>query len=263
MRRRSCSRSSRCSGSRAAASSRSRGRRSSRWSVAPAPSGERDAGLSSAFGVERGTLVRASVIAAVFLAVVLFVLPTFIGGDWITTLTSVAIYAVVAAGFGVLYGRVGMISLGQIALLVDRLLGRHAPRATRRHSRSRCCSSLTGCDHVRDRRAGRIAGTCGSPGLYLALITLMFAGATTIVLAAIDFPNGGGGFTGRTGDRRPRGTVPGAPAVLGRGRHRVLPLRRHRLPRSCSCSRSCTSRASPAAPGRRSARASRRRSPRA
>ena len=35
-------------------------------------------------------------------------------------------------------------------------------------------------------------------GLYLALITLMFAGATTIVLAAIDFPNGGGGFTGRT-----------------------------------------------------------------
>src|SRR4029077_8852284 len=39
-------------------------------------------------------------------------------------------------------------------------------------------------------------------GLYLALITLMFAGATTIVLSAVDFPNGGGGFTGRkeTGD---------------------------------------------------------------
>ena len=35
-------------------------------------------------------------------------------------------------------------------------------------------------------------------GLYLALITLMFAGATTIVLSAIDFPNGGGGFTGRS-----------------------------------------------------------------
>ena len=35
-------------------------------------------------------------------------------------------------------------------------------------------------------------------GLYLALITLMFAGATTIVLAAIDFPNGGGGFKGHT-----------------------------------------------------------------
>jgi branched-chain amino acid transport system permease protein len=35
-------------------------------------------------------------------------------------------------------------------------------------------------------------------GLYLALITLMFAGATTIVLAVIDFPNGGGGFKGRS-----------------------------------------------------------------
>ena len=33
-------------------------------------------------------------------------------------------------------------------------------------------------------------------GLYLALITLMFAGATTIVLSVTDFPNGGGGFTG-------------------------------------------------------------------
>src|SRR5262249_29415868 len=33
-------------------------------------------------------------------------------------------------------------------------------------------------------------------GLYLALITLMFAGATQIVLSVIDFPNGGGGFTG-------------------------------------------------------------------
>jgi branched-chain amino acid transport system permease protein len=34
-------------------------------------------------------------------------------------------------------------------------------------------------------------------GLYLALITLMFAGATTIVLSVIDFPNGGSGFKGR------------------------------------------------------------------
>ncbi len=35
-------------------------------------------------------------------------------------------------------------------------------------------------------------------GLYLALITLMFAGATTIFLSVTDFPNGGGGFTGRS-----------------------------------------------------------------
>ena len=40
-------------------------------------------------------------------------------------------------------------------------------------------------------------------GLYLALITLMAAGAVTVVLTTIDFPNGGGGFTGRTSSRRP------------------------------------------------------------
>jgi branched-chain amino acid transport system permease protein len=35
-------------------------------------------------------------------------------------------------------------------------------------------------------------------GLYLALITLMLAGAITVVIAATDFPNGGGGFLGHT-----------------------------------------------------------------
>ena len=36
-------------------------------------------------------------------------------------------------------------------------------------------------------------------GLYLALITLMLAGAITVVLATINFPNGGHGFTGYNG----------------------------------------------------------------
>jgi branched-chain amino acid transport system permease protein len=36
-------------------------------------------------------------------------------------------------------------------------------------------------------------------GLYLALITLMLAGAITIVLASLNFPNGGHGFSGYNG----------------------------------------------------------------
>ena len=36
----------------------------------------------------------------------------------------------------------------------------------------------------------------------------MFAGATTIVLSAIDFPNGGGGFTGRKEAGDLSGTLP-------------------------------------------------------
>ena len=66
--------------------------------------------------VDRGTITRAAVILAL-LIVALVALPSFLGADWITTFTSVAIYTIAAAGFGLLYGRVGMISLGQVALL--------------------------------------------------------------------------------------------------------------------------------------------------
>ena len=66
--------------------------------------------------LERGTVVRGVVIAA-FLLVALFAVPAVASADWVTTATSVAIYAVVALGFGILYGRVGLISLGQVALL--------------------------------------------------------------------------------------------------------------------------------------------------
>jgi len=54
--------------------------------------------------------------------------------------------------------------------------------------------------------AGLVTGVIGTlvglpalrvSGLYLALITLMFAGAITVVLSVIHFPNGGGGFLGQ------------------------------------------------------------------
>ena len=142
---------------------------------------------------ERGVAVRAAV-AVGLLVVAIFVLPHSFGADWITTFTSVAIYSVVALGFGILYGRVGMISLGQVALLtIGCWIGTRLAYAT----------SLP--FPLLLLLAGGI--TCaigvlvGLPalrlsGLYLALITLMFAGATTIVLSVTDFPNGGGGFTG-------------------------------------------------------------------
>jgi len=145
--------------------------------------------------LERGNLVRASVIVAL-LFFVLFGLPAFTGSDWITTFTSVAIYSVVALGFGVLYGRVGLISLGQVALLtIGCWVGTRLAYAT----------SLP--FPLLLLLAGGITCVIGTlvglpalrlSGLYLALITLMFAGATTVVLAVTDFPNGGGGFKGRS-----------------------------------------------------------------
>ncbi len=149
--------------------------------------------MTRTFG--RSDAIRLSVIA-VLLAFCLFALPHLVGDDYLTTFTSVAIYSVVALGFGVLYGRVGMISLGQVALLsIGCWIGTRLAFAT----------SLP--FPVLLLVVGAITCVLGTlvglpalrlSGLYLALITLMFAGATTIVLSATDFPNGGHGFLGRT-----------------------------------------------------------------
>jgi len=98
----------------------------------------------------------------------------------------------VALGLGLLIGRVGMVSLGQVAVLA---LGSWVG--------ARLCFAtglpfpivliLTGLITM-------VLGTLvGLPalrlsGLYLALITLMLAGAITVVLTATNFPNGGNGF---------------------------------------------------------------------
>jgi branched-chain amino acid transport system permease protein len=145
--------------------------------------------------LDRGTVVRAAV-AVTLLAIAIFVLPHIAGSDWITTFTSVAIYSIVALGFGILYGRAGMISLGQVALLtIGCWIGTRLAYATALPFPLLLLA------------AGGI--TCaigvlvGLPalrlsGIYFALITLMFAGATTVVLQVTDFPNGGGGFKGRS-----------------------------------------------------------------
>ena len=162
-------------------------------STAPAASSE--AGARAPFGVERRLAIRAVVIAALFLFVLIPV-PSLVGSDWLTTFASTAIYAIVALGFGILYGRVGMISLGQVALLsVGVWIGARLAYGTGLpYPLLLLATGALTC----------VVGTLvGLPslrlsGLYLALITLMFAGAMTIVLSVTDFPNGGGGFTGRS-----------------------------------------------------------------
>ncbi len=156
---------------------------------------QQSARARAALAVERGAIVRGAGIAA-FLVIVLFVLPSAFAADWISTFTSVAIYSVVAAGLGVLYGRVGMISLGQVALLViGTWTGTRLAYAT--GIPFPLLLIVTG---VITCVIGVLIGlpALRLSGLYLALITLMAAGAVTVVLRAVDFPNGGGGFTGRT-----------------------------------------------------------------
>ena len=148
---------------------------------------------TAAEDIERRTVVRAIVIAAL-LALFLLLAPELVGVYWIKILTAVAIYSVVALGAGLLYGRVGMVSLCQIALLaVGAWAGARLLYAT---------SLPFPIVLVLAGLATGVIGTLvGLPalrisGLHLALITLMFAGAITLVISVVHFPNGGGGFLG-------------------------------------------------------------------
>lgn len=144
-------------------------------------------------GLSRGTILNGAV-ALGLLAFMLLAFPPLVGTRWELTFTTVPIYAVVALSAGFLYGRVGLISLGQIALfgvgawVALRLLwGTSIPYPV--------VILITGLITM-------IIGTIvGLPalrlsGLHLALITLMGAAAIGVILRAWNFPNGGPGFKG-------------------------------------------------------------------
>jgi branched-chain amino acid transport system permease protein len=144
--------------------------------------------------IERNTIVRAVVIAALF-AVAMFAVPELIGVYWVKILTAAAIYSITALGLGVLYGRVGMVSLCQIALL-----------AVGAWTATRILYATSLPFPIVLLIAGVVTGVIGTvvglpalriSGLHLALITLMFAAAMTLVLQIISFPQGGGGVLGR------------------------------------------------------------------
>jgi branched-chain amino acid transport system permease protein len=160
----------------------------------PAVSSAKAAAVRAASSLDRRAVIQ-MVVSGVLLLLALLAVPSLVGSDWIFTFTSVAIYSVVALGFGVLYGRVGMISLGQVALLsVGCWIGARLAYAT-----SMPFPILLLATGAITAVIGVLVGlpALRLSGLYLALITLLLAGATSIVLGQIDFPNGGGGFLGR------------------------------------------------------------------
>ena len=53
--------------------------------------------------------------AVVMFLVALFFIPAFFDSFWIANFTQMAVFSIVAASAGLLYGRVGLVSLGQVA----------------------------------------------------------------------------------------------------------------------------------------------------
>lgn len=146
--------------------------------------------------LSRETTTTLAVVTVLF-AFAFVALPSLISLYYVDALTQAAIYAVVAAGLGVLVGRVGLYSLGQAAVLAigawsaARLLyGTGLPYPVVLLAAAlvtMVIGTILGLPALRVR------------GLYLALITLMLAGAISIVLATTNFPNGAGGFLGYNG----------------------------------------------------------------
>jgi branched-chain amino acid transport system permease protein len=146
-------------------------------------------------GADRTTLVRMGVIGALLLFVLL-VLPSLLSAYWVTVSIGVAVFSIVALGLNLLFGRVGLVSLGQIALLA---FGCWVA------ARLFFLTSLpfpvvlliTG---VITAALGTLVGlpALRLGGLHLALITLMFAGLVAIVVPTTNFPNGGSGVLGHT-----------------------------------------------------------------
>jgi len=161
-----------------------------------APRTDRGPETTPSRSLEPRTLVRPGIIL-VLLAFVLLALPSLFSTYYVDASTQTAIYAIVALGLGVLVGRVGMVSLGQAAVLA---IGAWVA------ARLLFATSLP--FPVVLLASGLITMVLGTlvglpalrmSGLYLALITLMLAGAITVVLATTNFPNGGHGFLGYNG----------------------------------------------------------------
>ena len=141
-------------------------------------------------------LPHATIVAMVVLAVVGVALAG--SSYWISVATSTCATALVVAGTALLFGRLGMVSLCQFALAGiggwATLRIHHAlhPPFEVSFILGGLCASVIGV--VWGLPALRIRG------LYLALVTLMLAGAFQVVINVAGFPNGGPGLLGQVVD---------------------------------------------------------------
>jgi len=132
---------------------------------------------------------------AIPLILVAIILPGLLSAFWLRALTSSAIFALAAAGVALLYGRLGLVSLAQVALL-----GVGAWVALRlSHGTDLPFELVLLGGGIVTGLVGLIVGlpALRMRGLYLALITLMAAGGFQVIVGGTGFPDGGSGFLGR------------------------------------------------------------------
>ena len=137
-----------------------------------------------------------NVTVAILLVIVLTIGPALLGAYWTRIMTVCAIFAIPAAGLALLYGRLGLVSLGQVSLIgVGGWITLRVGHATNLPFEVLLVVAAIG--------TGVIGVLVGLPalrlsGLNLAIVTLMLAGAFEVIFNVTGFPNGGDGFLGRT-----------------------------------------------------------------
>lgn len=140
------------------------------------------------------TTVARLVVVAGLLVVALFVFPAILNSFWLQIMMTAVIYAGATLGLNLLVGRPGLYSLCQIPLV-----------AVGAWFSVRVAQAVELPFPVLLVVAGLLTAIVGVviglpairlSGLYLALITLMAAGAITLILSVIKYPNGGGGIWG-------------------------------------------------------------------
>ena len=120
--------------------------------------------------------------------------PLLLSALWVKVATSAVIFALAAAGVAVVFAQLGLINLAQIAMMgVGGWIALRLNYATPLPFTVNLL--LAGCG------TAAIGAALALPalrmrGLYLALVTLMAAGAFQILFNAFQFPNGGPGFWG-------------------------------------------------------------------
>lgn len=130
----------------------------------------------------------------VFFLVAVLVLPSMAGGQWVKILTSATCFIIAASGVAFMYARLGMVSLGQVALMGVggwvMLRMNHAYNLPFEVNLAVAGAVTLIFGWILALPALRMRG------LYLALITLMAAGGLEVIFSTFRFPNGGEGFWG-------------------------------------------------------------------
>jgi branched-chain amino acid transport system permease protein len=123
-----------------------------------------------------------------------FVIPAVTNSYWLSACTSAVVFTIPVAGCGLLYGRLGMVSLAQVAFF-----GVGTWTALRLNFATHMPFELIALSSGIVTAAVGLLVTLPAfrlSTLHFGLITLMAAGGAEVFFTADGFPNGGGGFLG-------------------------------------------------------------------